>query len=515
MGIKLVQGLYLARGPTNDCFLDLGIFAQTKVKLALILCTESTAAGDNLHLFLPVPEKGDFRSDRAAIAGCSLEFEVDPVVLGSYRVLVNEQRTSLVGHDHVKHAAVPEIDEGHGTAVVGVGNTHGLGNIHELAGAIIHPDFFVLITRQAAPVHGRPVLSVANDGGVAAGNLGEVIPIIAVAIQGNVAIGEIQIQGAVVIQIAELCAEAPTAQFDAQIARQVLIFQAIATCSFFGHPQVVALDEHAVFRNIGNIHREIAAIEDVSEGYIHSALGGKADAGLFAYFAETVALVEIEFGNAVVIGDEKIGAAGSAQIRRRRSERPMAAVDSHLRSDIFELTVANVMEKIFATSVFGIFKTLGHHPSRFEVPEINIFGVVSADEKVQSPVAIVVKPDGGVRIQPRRQTRLLGDAGESLAVIVVKEFGLAPFVEKQVFVAVVVVVTPNRSHGYTGPDLIQVSDAHLRGDVFKSSISEVAIQRVLAAFTAVGGVNVRPSVTVEIHYRHRSAHGSDFGHDVF
>ena len=71
-----------------------------------------------------------------------------------------------------------------------------------------------LIAGQAAPFHGRPVLGVTDDGTVPSGNLGKVVPIASVAIERNVAVGQVQIERAIIVQVAELRAEAPAAQVD-------------------------------------------------------------------------------------------------------------------------------------------------------------------------------------------------------------------------------------------------------------------------------------------------------------
>ena len=86
----------------------------------------------------------------------------------------------------------------------------------------------------------------------------------------------------------------------------------------------------------------------------------------------------------------------------------------------------------------------------FEMPEVDVFGVVAADEEVELAVAVVVEPDGGVGVHPLRQPGLLGHAREALAAVVVEQFRPAPLVEEQVFVAVVVVVAPDRAHGDAG-----------------------------------------------------------------
>ena len=113
----------------------------------------------------------------------------------------------------------------------------------------------------------------------------------------------------------------------------------------------------------------------------------------------------------------------------------------------------------------------------------------------------------------RGQPGLLAHAGEAVALVVVKELRAPPLDEEQVFVAVVVVVAPDRAHGNSGARLIDVGNAQLAGDIFESAVAQVAVQGILAADGAVGHVDVRPAVAIEIDDRNRRAHRSHFRHD--
>ncbi len=112
------------------------------------------------------------------------------------------------------------------------------------------------------------------------------------------------------------------------------------------------------------------------------------------------------------------------------------------------------------------------------------------------------------------QAGLLADARKSVAVVVVKELGAAPLDEEQIFVAVVVVVAPDRAHGDAGAGLIDVGDAQLWRNIFEGAVVHIAIESVLAALFAVGDVDVRPAVAVEIDNGNRSAHRRDLRHDA-
>src|ERR1700730_1821881 len=118
--------------------------------------------------------------------------------------------------------------------------------------------------------------------------------------------------------------------------------------------------------------------------------------------------------------------AGAAQVRRCGSQGPAPAAYAHFRADFLESAVAEIVKQIPSTAVFRILKTLRHDSRRGEMPKVDIFRIVAADEQVQQSVAIVVEPDGCVRIDPRRQSRLLGDAREAVTMIIVKQFRASP-----------------------------------------------------------------------------------------
>src|SRR6185503_9716167 len=102
-----------------------------------------------------------------------------------------------------------------------------------------------------------------------------------------------------------------------------------------------------------------------------------------------LAVVEIEFRDSVVIGDEQILIAGATQIRRRCSQSPSSRVDADFLTDLFERASTEIAEEILAPAVLRVLKTLRHHLRAFQVPEVDVFGVVAAEKKIQSPVAIV------------------------------------------------------------------------------------------------------------------------------
>ena len=129
-------------------------------------------------------------------------------------------------------------------------------------------------------------------------------------------------------KIAKLRAETPASEFDAEVARQILVLDGVARRSLLRHPQVVSLNQDSVFRNVRNVNRVSALIENVAKGGVHAALGREAHARLLPDFVKSLAVVEVELGHAVVVGDKQIRMAGAAQVRGRGGQCPAPAVDA-------------------------------------------------------------------------------------------------------------------------------------------------------------------------------------------
>ena len=87
---------------------------------ALVLRRVAAAAGNFLQLLLAVPVQSDLGADRAR--DCYSPLELESIQRSpANRILVDQQRPPLVGHHHVQNAPVPQVDQGDGAAVVGVG----------------------------------------------------------------------------------------------------------------------------------------------------------------------------------------------------------------------------------------------------------------------------------------------------------------------------------------------------------------------------------------------------------
>jgi hypothetical protein len=109
---------------------------------------------------------------------------------------------------------------------------------------------------------------------------------------------------------------------------------------------------------------------------------------------------------------------------------------------------------------------------------------------------------------------LFRDTRELAATIVVKQFRASPLVKEKILVAVVVIVAPHRAHRNARSLLVNIRNAQLAGHIFKAAVAGVSIQTVLTALTAVGEIDVLPTVTIKIDYRSTRAHRGNLRHDV-
>src|SRR6476660_6886830 len=108
------------------------------------------------------------------------------------------------------------------------------------------------------------------------------------------------------------------------------------------------------------------------------------------------------------------------QVGCGRGQRPTPAVDANFLGNLFKLSVAKIVEQKFSPAILGILKTLRHDASSVEMPEVNALVIVTADKQVQQPIAIVIKPDGGVGVDPAGQAGLLANPGEAVTLVVME-----------------------------------------------------------------------------------------------
>src|SRR5580704_3412522 len=102
-----VNGLDFAGWPANHGLFNLWILAQPEMYSAIILCGETAAAGNILHLLLPIPEQRDLSADGTAVTGGSFQLKLYPLVPRGHGVFVKQQRPTLVGDNNIQHATIP------------------------------------------------------------------------------------------------------------------------------------------------------------------------------------------------------------------------------------------------------------------------------------------------------------------------------------------------------------------------------------------------------------------------
>src|SRR5439155_15244770 len=133
----------------------------------------------------------------------------------------------------------------------------------------------------------------------------------------------------------ELGAPAPAANFHAEGVGLVQITQVVSGGAVPRHPEVVALEQDAALADVGDVDGELAFVVDVAETDVHAALGPLGDAAPLAHLFKLRSLVVgIEFGHAVVVGQEKVRVAGATQVGGPDCQRPAGACYAHLLGDI-------------------------------------------------------------------------------------------------------------------------------------------------------------------------------------
>src|SRR5262245_31060610 len=160
VGLWRPDSLRFAGRPANLDAVNVRVFSEAEMQTPLILRAESAATRDFLRLLLTVPEYPHLRADGAAIARRAFQIEGDPFVIGRDGVFIKQGGAFLIGDHRVELAAVGEIAQRDRAPVVDIGHADELRDLFELPRAVVDPDSLLLIARQAAVVHRRPVLSV-------------------------------------------------------------------------------------------------------------------------------------------------------------------------------------------------------------------------------------------------------------------------------------------------------------------------------------------------------------------
>src|SRR5262245_10520016 len=313
VGLRRADGLCFPRGPADFDAVNDRDFAKAEMQAPLVLDEESAAARHFLRLLHAVPEQTDLRADGAAIARHAFQLEVDPFVFGRDCAFVKQRGAFLIRDYHIELAAVGEIGQRDRAPVVNIGHADDLRDLFELSRAVVDPDLFLLVTRQTAVVHRRPVLRVGDDRRVAARYFRIVVPVTGVPVRRDITIDQVDVLIAIVVQIAELRAPAPAADLDAQVASQVVELQIGTRSPQARNPEVIALNEHALFGNVRDVYRKVSAIEHVTDRRRHPALRRETDAGFLPDLAKLLAaFIEVQFRDPVIVGDEQIRIARAA-----------------------------------------------------------------------------------------------------------------------------------------------------------------------------------------------------------
>src|SRR5690348_15036947 len=107
---------------------------------ASLVLRRETAATRNLLELLPLPPvKRDLRTDRTSIALGSFKLEFDPSIFRLDCILVDQQRSILVGDNHVENAPIPQVRESHCSTIVSLSNSNGARDFDKPARPIIYP----------------------------------------------------------------------------------------------------------------------------------------------------------------------------------------------------------------------------------------------------------------------------------------------------------------------------------------------------------------------------------------
>src|SRR5437588_6597487 len=101
-----------------------------------------------------------------------------------------------------------------------------------------------------------------------------------------------------------------------------------------------------------------------------------------------------------------------------------------------------------------------------------------------------------------------------VAVDVLEQRQITVAVDQHILPAVVVVVAPHGSHGYALARPIEARQAGARGHLLEGSVATVMVQRVRLSKAAVGEIEVRPTVAVEVHDGNRRPQRRDVWLDV-
>ena len=174
-----------------------------------------------------------------------------------------------------------------------------------------------------------------DDRAAAASHLRIIVPVRTTLIEGDITIRHIQIHRSVIIQVSELSAETPSTQFNAEASGQILKLWQGGICGY-RHPQIVALNQNSILRNVADIKGKSPFIEDITDRRIHATFRGGTDPAFLADFTKTSTVIDEQFRDTIIIRDEQIGTAGTAEVDCCRSQGPALVLKTDFFSDLFE-----------------------------------------------------------------------------------------------------------------------------------------------------------------------------------
>ena len=172
------------------------------------------------------------------------------------------------------------------------------------------------------------------------------------------------------------------------------------------------------------------------------------------------------------------------------------------------------MEESVLPAVRRELEAVVHDLRAREVPEIDVVAEIPGDVEIEEAVAIVVEPDCAVAVHPPAQPGLLGYILEMFAVNVSEQREITVAIDEQVLAAIVVEVAPHPAHRHSFAGSIQIGDPRRCGNVLEGSVAAIAVQRIGLAEPAIGEVEIRPAVAIEVGYGNRCADCRDVGLDT-
>ena len=263
----------------------------------------------------------------------------------------------------------------------------------------------------------------------------------------DVAVGDEDVEPAVVVHVEEADAPAEKAGVDAEAGEVGAVVEV--------EPAQVQVERIGVAGEVGLDDVEEAVAVVVADGDAHAglrlAVGRVGDAGFDGHiFERAVLLILVEGGGGGVVGDVDVGPAVVVEVGDADAERIGADGVPHAGffADVGEGAVAVVViEDVFAALQAG--RAAGHLDAfvgaaggfgsgRGLEVEVDVVG----DEEVEVAVPVVVeKCAAGVPARVRlKKACLLGHVGEGAVAVVAEEGVLAVVADEEIVPAIVVVV---------------------------------------------------------------------------